>query len=153
MSGCNIRYSYGHITSTGAMLNCSSHPIAKYMDAAYKSIYGHIQYTMVRGLFWYPKGGFREWHTNRFHLSGWRLYMIDCDEDERSWFAYKHPKTSITHRIPEERQDRNIRRPGSCFLAQFHSRGRDWDTPAEGTCSPGLADSSCLFEPHFRFLW
>jgi hypothetical protein len=108
MSGCNIRYSYGHITSAGAMLNCSSHPIAKYMDAAYKSIYGHIQYTMVRGLFWYPKGGFREWHTNRFHLSGWRLYLIECDEDERSWFAYKHPKTGITHRIPDRRGYINI---------------------------------------------
>ena len=98
----DIYYNYGYIGGKGAMLSCTSHPIAKYMANCYKSIYGTIKYTEVRGLFWYPKGGFREWHTNEYTRQGWRLYLVYADEDEKSWFSYKHPETGKLHTIPDK---------------------------------------------------
>jgi len=91
----------GSISSKGCMLCCTDHPIARYMAEIYKSIYGNLKYTEVRGLFWYPKGGFREWHTNEHTRLGWRLYLVYADEDEKSWFSFKHPQTGKLHTMPD----------------------------------------------------
>ena len=37
-----------------------------------------------RGIFWYPNGGYREWHTNHpydgeIQHAGWRIYLVDTD--------------------------------------------------------------------------
>ena len=46
-----------------------------------------------RGVFWYPKGGYREWHSN-FPYSedtdraGWRIYLVDVEEEGKSGFQY-----------------------------------------------------------------
>jgi hypothetical protein len=97
----DAHFNYGYISGKGAMLACTRHPIARYMDQIYKSIYGNIKYTEVRGLFWYPKGGFREWHTNEYTRQGWRLYLVYADEDEKSWFSFKHPETGKLHIQPD----------------------------------------------------
>jgi hypothetical protein len=47
----------------------------------------------LQGDFWYPKGGFREWHTNMFDKPGWRLYIVDVDEPNRSYFRIRSPIT------------------------------------------------------------
>jgi len=62
---------------------------------------GKISYTRLawmmqfeqRGIFWYPKGGYREWHTNHpydgvIESAGWRLYLIDVDGEGESYFNY-----------------------------------------------------------------
>ena len=98
---CDICFNYNCIGGKGGMLSCVNHPIRHYMNKIYKSIYGNIKFTEVRGLFWYPKGGFREWHTNQYHRQGWRLYLIYADEDEKSWFSFKHPETGKLHTIPD----------------------------------------------------
>lgn len=46
-----------------------------------------------RGNYYYPPGGFRTWHTNQFDAPGWRMYLVDVEQDEQSYFRYLHPKT------------------------------------------------------------
>jgi len=55
----------------------------------------------LRGLFLYPRHGFREWHSNRHDPPGWRMYLIHAKEDSRSWFAVKDPKTGAVHHLPD----------------------------------------------------
>jgi hypothetical protein len=98
----DANFNYNYIGGKGCMLSCVNHPIARYLGDIYKSIYGTIKYTEVRGLFWYPKGGFREWHTNQYHRLGWRLYLVYADEDEKSWFSFKHPETGKLHTLPDK---------------------------------------------------
>ncbi len=40
------------------------------------------------GHLYYPKGGYKEWHTNKFELPGWRLYIIHTKPDKCSSFRY-----------------------------------------------------------------
>jgi hypothetical protein len=54
-----------------------------------------------RGTFLYPPGAFHEWHTNQAHVEGWRMYLVQVDEPERSWFAFKDPRTGKVHRRPD----------------------------------------------------
>jgi hypothetical protein len=47
----------------------------------------------VQGVFWYPKNGYREWHSNynyitRKQATELRMYLIDVDEEEQSSFFY-----------------------------------------------------------------
>ncbi len=48
----------------------------------------------LRGLFYYPPGGFREIHTNRYHQLGWRLYFIKTLNESESSFQYINPDNS-----------------------------------------------------------
>ncbi|MEC7987497.1 MAG: hypothetical protein VX278_20190 [Myxococcota bacterium] len=48
-----------------------------------------------RGIFWYPNGGYREWHTNhpydgKSQNAGWRIYFVDTDG--KSAFHYLDTK-------------------------------------------------------------
>lgn len=47
-----------------------------------------------QGDYCYPKGGFRDWHTNKYDTPGWRLYIIDVDVPRQSYFRVKHPQTN-----------------------------------------------------------
>ena len=40
-----------------------------------------------QGDYWYPRGGFRDWHTNKYDKSGWRLYIVDSDAAGESYFG------------------------------------------------------------------
>lgn len=46
-----------------------------------------------QGDYWYPPGGFRDWHTNKYDKAGWRLYIVDVDVRAQSYFRIKHPRT------------------------------------------------------------
>ncbi|MEO1134372.1 MAG: hypothetical protein AAFX40_16925, partial [Cyanobacteria bacterium J06639_1] len=59
--------------------------------AAVSSFFGTA--CRCQGDYWYPRGGFRDWHTNKYDASGWRLYIVDVDEPEKSYFRIKHPQT------------------------------------------------------------
>lgn len=47
-----------------------------------------------QGDYWYPRGGFRDWHTNKYDASGWRLYIVDVDAPAQSYFRIKDPTTN-----------------------------------------------------------
>ena len=51
----------------------------------------------VQGDFYYPRLGFRTWHTNRFDPPGWRMYIVDVDVPRRSYFRVKVPATGELH--------------------------------------------------------
>jgi len=45
------------------------------------------------GYLYYPSGGYKEWHTNRFEAPGWRIYFIHTEHDGCSDFKYIDPHT------------------------------------------------------------
>lgn len=55
----------------------------------------------IKGLFYYPPGGFREWHTNLLDDTSWRLYYINVTEDEKSWFRYVPAGSNETVLVPD----------------------------------------------------
>ena len=62
------------------------------MDALTKSLsalFSEYQFSST-GHFWYPAGGYMDWHTN--HKSpGIRLYVVYADKDRASFFRYQDP--------------------------------------------------------------
>ena len=44
------------------------------LKAALRAVFGD-EFIDLRGFFYYPPSGFREWHTNRFDCIGWRVYL------------------------------------------------------------------------------
>jgi hypothetical protein len=50
-----------------------------------------------RGNFFYPAGGYREWHTNQFDIHGWRLYLVHTEPDNCAVFRYVDPHTRTVH--------------------------------------------------------
>ena len=45
------------------------------------------------GHFWYPSGSYMGWHTNS-GVPGWRVYINYAEEEGKSFFRYRDPKTS-----------------------------------------------------------
>jgi hypothetical protein len=62
--------------------------------------------TDPRGNFYYPKGAFREWHTNVIHKPGYRMYFISCKEDGKSWFNYLDKDKVVN--LPDKNEYANI---------------------------------------------
>lgn len=63
-------------------------PLAKgWMLNRGKISYSHLAWMLQfeqRGIFWYPNGGYREWHTNHpydgaIESAGWRIYLVDTE--------------------------------------------------------------------------
>jgi hypothetical protein len=50
------------------------------------------QKCLNKGNFVYPKGGFRSWHTNKYDTPGWRMYIVNVDKPNQSFFRFKHPR-------------------------------------------------------------
>lgn len=48
----------------------------------------------IKGNFFYPRGGFRSWHTNKYDTPGWRMYVVNVDKPNQSFFRFKHPKNN-----------------------------------------------------------
>ncbi|MEM7407745.1 MAG: hypothetical protein AAF458_20815 [Pseudomonadota bacterium] len=54
----------------------------------------------LSGYFYYPPGGFKEWHTDyedppEEPEKRWRVYMIKTTKDNKSWFQYFDTKNRI----------------------------------------------------------
>lgn len=62
----------------------------------------------VTGLFYYPPGGYAEWHTNRYDIIGWRFYYVKTTEPGRSWFRYKHAINDTIHIAPDGDEHYNM---------------------------------------------
>jgi len=61
-----------------------------------------------RGNFYYPQGGFREWHSNRTHGAGYRMYFVACDEDMKSGLNYVDPITNTVKTHYDKNNHANI---------------------------------------------
>ena len=58
----------------------------------------------MSGFFYYPPGGFKEWHTDFEEPQmdpekHWRIYLIKAAEDEASWFQYVDPVSGEIERV------------------------------------------------------
>jgi|GEM_PF-5152326 len=56
----------------------------------------------VTGSFYYPPGGYREWHTNADKHAGWRMYYVRVSEEQKSWFHYVNPTTDELVKVPDK---------------------------------------------------
>lgn len=54
-----------------------------------------------RGFSYMNPWGCMEYHTNRNHMIGWRLYLHHLPKGEGSFFAYRHPYDGSYRRIPD----------------------------------------------------
>jgi hypothetical protein len=61
-----------------------------------------------RGNFYYPPGGFREWHSNRTHGAGYRMYFVACDNDNQSGLNYVDPVTDKVNTHYDKNEHANI---------------------------------------------
>ncbi len=68
----------------------------------------HRYHIRITGLFYYPPGGYAEWHTNKYDLTGWRMYYIKTTEPDKSWFRYKHVKQDTFHIAPDITEHYNM---------------------------------------------
>ena len=69
--------------NSGSLIHRYIHVLSK------KYALSHGSYVRdIKGLFYYPPGGFREWHTNMLDDTSWRLYYIHATEVNKSWFRY-----------------------------------------------------------------
>ena len=58
----------------------------------------------MSGFFYYPPGGFKEWHTDfedpqMDPEKHWRIYLIRAAENEASWFQYLDPVSEEIQRV------------------------------------------------------
>lgn len=61
----------------------------------------------ARGNFYYPRGGFREWHTNAYHVNGYRMYFIAKGQGD-SYFNYINPDTNQLVNLKDRNEYANI---------------------------------------------
>lgn len=55
----------------------------------------------VTGSFYYPPGGYREWHTNANNRSCWTMYYVRVTEERKSWFHYVNPTSNKLVQVPD----------------------------------------------------
>ena len=60
-----------------------------------------LENTSLRGNYYYPKGGYREWHTNQYDPLGWRLYFVHIDQSECATFNYIDPVSKARHQCTD----------------------------------------------------
>ena len=61
-----------------------------------------------RGNFYYPAGGFREWHSNRLDGEGYRIYFVACEQDGKSGLNYIDPVTDTVKTLYDKNETANI---------------------------------------------
>jgi len=61
-----------------------------------------------RGNFYYPAGGFREWHSNRLDTPGYRVYFVACEKDNKSGLNYIDPVTDTVKTLYDKNETANI---------------------------------------------
>jgi hypothetical protein len=79
-------------------------------DGKYR-IHSSFKNSNNTGFFYYPPGGFKEWHTNRNsgHVPNWRIYLIFLTSpDTESYFSYINPKTKKFHRMRDKHMHFNV---------------------------------------------
>ena len=60
-----------------------------------------------RGCFYYPPGGFKEWHTN-IEQTGWRGYIVGIDKPGMSEFIYENHNTNEVISVKDAHMNVNL---------------------------------------------
>ena len=76
---------------------------------------GNVQ---LRGVFYYPPGGFREWHSNKYDPPGYRLYLVRSMGD--STFQYINQNKEMV-RVPDGELVLNIFKVGTGDNTLYHN--------------------------------
>ena len=102
-----------------------------------------------KGSFWYPPGGFREWHTNQNNVTGWRFYLISLKD---------HPEIPNNTNYPNSflslmRGDEIIRCPDSNYILRlFHLRDDKNDLNFHSVSSINQDRYSIGYQPSDKFV-
>lgn len=62
---------------------------------------------IISGVFYYPPGSFREWHTNS-NAPGYRLYYINALEPNKSFLNFVHPISGEVISVPDRKECVNL---------------------------------------------
>lgn len=62
----------------------------------------------LSGCFYYPPGGFREWHSNARHDQGWRMYYCQVSEPGKSSFQYLDPLSGRVQSLVDRNDHFNL---------------------------------------------
>lgn len=62
---------------------------------------------ILSGIFYYPPGSFREWHTNS-NTPGYRLYYINALEPNKSFLNFIHPISGEIISVPDRKECINL---------------------------------------------
>ena len=81
-----FRVDFEHRAEPAASVTCA---VAEYFDVS----------CPCTNFVCYPPSAFMSWHTNRYDIPGWRMYIVGVTEPERSFFRYVHPDTGGLHTV------------------------------------------------------
>ena len=99
-----IKNKNSHQLSDGKWRLNALKPMTKFIRLNNKKI-------SISGSFYYPPGGFKEWHTNRYsyNVPDWRFYFIYLtDPNTESYFCYKNPLTGKFHKMRDKHMTFNM---------------------------------------------
>jgi len=75
---------------------------AKRHQALQNCIANFFNYDSIcTGDFLYPEQGFRSWHTNKFDLAGWTMFIVLSSNEAESYFQFIDPDTEELIKIRE----------------------------------------------------
>lgn len=100
-----FRYSDNWLVHLGRVIFESEKARALPLYAKVKEVFGED--SRMSGLFYYPPGGFKEWHTDfedpqQDPQRRWRIYLIKSEEDRKSWFQYLDPASGKIKRVHDQ---------------------------------------------------
>ena len=99
---CDIRIKYNSVLfQANGKFHCGNEKMKNKLHQIIKKKLGD-HFIEIRGWFWYPPKGFREWHTNMFDPPGWRSYMVHVDKNDSSWFLIRNPITGNIEKINDK---------------------------------------------------
>ena len=95
----SFRYDEDWVVHLGRMTYDHSKVQATELAATVREVFGDEG--RLSGFFYYPPGGFKEWHTDfedpqiDAATRHWRIYMLRTTKDAKSWFQYVDAKGRI----------------------------------------------------------
>jgi len=66
------------------------------------------EHDSFRGLYWYPPGGFTEWHTDGSQVKGWRVYTALLTQENASSFVYMDATNHSVHVVQDRHFQANL---------------------------------------------
>lgn len=114
-------------------------PAARCVVHAWRDVLGRDM-EEFRGWNFCPPQGFLPWHTNRTDRIGWRMYVVHCQENDRSAFHYWREGQEAVGRVPDHH--------GCVNLFKVHDVDLLWHAVVSRTfrfsCGMSLSDTAVL---------
>ncbi len=100
-------------------------PLLEDLEKAVEHFFGTK--CLIVGNYWYPKGGYRSWHTNKYDPHGWAMFLVDVDRPGASWFQYLDPVSEEWIKIPD--------RPGMVTVFRIDPDELLWHSVVSEDCN------------------